>query len=388
MAIFKEYKHNSDRSATDRSRHKRKIDKAIREGIHDIVADESIIGQDGKKKFKIPVKGIKEYRFVHGENENQKTGSAPGKDLKKGDVISKGHKRPGPGEGDKAGDEAGEEFYEVEITLDELASYLFDDLNLPDLEKKSLQQITEKKLKRKGIRSKGIRPRLDKKKTVIQKLKRRAAASKRDNFDPDEDFSFHNDDLRYKHITPVSKEISNAVIFFIMDVSGSMSKAKKYLARSFFFLLYHFIRTKYENTDLVFISHDVEAYEVSEEQFFGRGSSGGTYISSALEKTLEIINKRYHPSQYNIYAFHASDGDNWSNDVQKSIDLSIKLKEICQLYAFCEIEPMEEKFRFSMAKMSDNYKSIVDHKFKLIEMFSKDDVWLAFKKLFGGVSNG
>ncbi|MHA2108852.1 MAG: YeaH/YhbH family protein [Candidatus Hodarchaeales archaeon] len=386
MAIFKEHKHNSDRSATDRQRHKQKIDKAIREGIHDIVADESIIGKNGKKKFKIPVKGIKEYRFVYGENENQKAGSAPGKDLKKGDIIKSGNQKQ-KGKGDKAGNEKGEEFYEVEITLDELSSYLFDDLNLPDLEKKSLKQVTKESYKRKGIRPHGIRPRLDKKKTVVQKLKRKAAASRRENFDPEEDFSFHHDDLRYKHITQTKKEISNAVIFFMMDVSGSMSKTKKYLARSFFFLLYHFIRVKYENTDIVFISHDIEANEVSEEQFFGRGSSGGTYVSSALELTLEIINKRYHPSLYNIYAFHASDGDNWDNDVEKSIDLSIRLKEICQLYAFCEIEPSDQKFNFMPKKMGSHYEPISDHKFKLIEIESKEDVWPAFKKLFG-VNNG
>jgi uncharacterized protein len=386
MAIFKEHKHNSDRSATDRQRHKHKIDKAIKDGIHDIVADESIIGQDGKKKFKIPVRGIKEYRFIYGENENQKAGSAPGKDLKKGDIIQRGQNKQ-KGDGSKPGNESGEEFYEVEITLDELASYLFDDLNLPDLEKKSLKQVTKESFKRKGIRPHGIRPRLDKKKTVVQKLKRKAAASRRENFDPDEDFSFHHDDLRYKHIAPTKKQISNAVIFFMMDVSGSMSKAKKYLARSFFFLLYHFIRTKYENTDIVFISHDVEAREVSEEQFFGRGSSGGTYISSALTLALETINKRYHPSLYNIYAFHASDGDNWGDDINKSIDLSIQLKEICQLYAFCEIEPEDEKFQFAPQKMGEHYETIADHKFKLIEITEKEDVWPAFKKLFGG-NNG
>ena len=384
MAIFKEHKHNSDRSASDRSRHKQKIEKAIKEGIHDIVADESIIGQDGKKKFKIPVKGIKEYRFVYGQNDNKKTGSAPGKDFNKGDVISRDPPKKGKGDGGKAGNKPGEEFYEVEITLDELASYLFDDLNLPELEKKSLNTISQEKFKRKGTRPKGIRPRLDKKKTVIQKLKRKAAASRRENFNEDDDFSFHYDDLRYKHITPVKKQVSNAVIFFLMDVSGSMSKEKKYLARSFFFLLYHFIRTKYENTEIIFIAHDTVAKEVNEEQFFGRGSSGGTMISSALELTLEIINSRYHPSQYNIYTFHASDGDNWTHDVEKSVELSARLKDLCQLYSFCQIEPADEQYNFQIFKMSNEYLKIADHKFKLIDIAKKDDVWPAFRKLFGG----
>ena len=141
MSIFKEHKTTADRSASDRSRHKKKIEKAIREGIHDIVADESIIGQDGKKRIKIPVKGIKEYRFVYGDNDtNKQVGSAPGKNIRKGQQIGKADKK-GNAQGNKPGKEAGEEYYDVEISLEELASYLFDSLNLPDLEKKRITNI-------------------------------------------------------------------------------------------------------------------------------------------------------------------------------------------------------------------------------------------------------
>jgi uncharacterized sporulation protein YeaH/YhbH (DUF444 family) len=123
---------------SDRRRHKHKIEKAIREGIHDIVADESIIGQDGKKKFRIPVRGIKEYRFIYGSGEeNKNVGSAPGRDVKRGQVVRQKSKSKKPGEG-KAGNEKGEEFYEVEISLDELARYLFDELELPDMERKAV----------------------------------------------------------------------------------------------------------------------------------------------------------------------------------------------------------------------------------------------------------
>ena len=132
MSIFKHHKTSSDRSATDRRRHKQKIEEAIKDGVHNIVSDESIIGQDGKKRIKIPVKGIKEYRFVYGENsKNKKVGSAPGKDIKRGRAI--GRRPGGQGQGNSgAGNSEGEELYEVEISLEELAQYLFDDLNLPD----------------------------------------------------------------------------------------------------------------------------------------------------------------------------------------------------------------------------------------------------------------
>ena len=200
MSIFKEHKTIADRSASDRSRHKKKIEKAIREGIHDIVADESIIGQDGKKKIKIPVKGIKEYRFVYGDNDtNKQVGSAPGKNIRKGQQIGKADKKA-PAQGDKPGKDAGEEYYDVEISLEELAAYLFDSLNLPDLEKKRFTNIIGEKMKRHGYRNQGIRPRLDKKETLKRKLRRKNAAKRAGTYDEsdEERFPFHENDLRYK----------------------------------------------------------------------------------------------------------------------------------------------------------------------------------------------
>ena len=172
MSIFKEHKTIADRSASDRRRHKKKIEDAIRDGVHNIVADESIIGQDGKKKIKIPVRGIKEYRFVYGENsQNKKVGSAPGKDIKRGQKVGEAQKQQQPG--DKPGDGKGEEYYEVEISLEELTYYLFNDLELPDLARKTITNVVGEKFKRHGYRSQGIRPRLDKKKTAINRIKKK-----------------------------------------------------------------------------------------------------------------------------------------------------------------------------------------------------------------------
>ena len=177
MSIFRRHKTIADRSASDRARHRKKIEKAIKEGIHNIVAEESIIGKDGKKKFKIPVRGIKEYRFVYGDNGSRRVGSAQGKDVQRGQKIGEKEKQ-GRGKPDKPGQEKGEEYYEVELTLEQLADYLFNDLELPNFEKKRNAQVIAKKIKRKGYRSQGIRPRLDKKKTVIQKLKRKNKAKR------------------------------------------------------------------------------------------------------------------------------------------------------------------------------------------------------------------
>jgi len=387
MSTFKENKGVSDRSGSDRQRHKEKIDRAIKDGIHNIVADESIIGQDGKKKIKIPVKGIKEYRFVYGDNENKKNvGSAQGKDIAKGQKV--GSKDKGqPAKPNKAGNSEGEEYYEVEITLEELANYLFDDLKLPNMEKRKIKNIAEKSYKRHGYRKKGIRPRLDKKQTIKNKIKRKKKAVKNNSFDPESDdrFAFHNDDLKYRHIKEKTKHSSNACVFFIMDVSGSMTKGKKFLARSFFFLLYQFIRSKYENTEHCFISHDYSANEVSEEDFFGKSTNGGTLVSTGLKKCHDIINSRYNPETWNIYVFQCSDGDNWPEDNDNTIELANILKNISQFFGYCEIEPRDRKSAWAqLSALSETYSSLVDKKFKIAEIRNKDDLWLAFQRFFGG----
>ena len=388
MSIFKEHKRSADRSASDRRRHKKKIEDAIREGVYDIVAEESIIGQDGKKKIKIPVRGIKEYRFVYGDSQNnKKAGSAPGKNIKRGQQVGKKQQQQ-QGQGNKPGNQKGEEYYDVEITLEELASYLFDNLDLPDLEKKKFKNVIGEKTKRKGYRNEGIRPRLDKKKTAIQRIKRKASKA-REGAEEEERFPFHDSDLKYRHIAPTPKESSNAVVFFMMDVSGSMTKNKKYIARSFFFLLYQFLRHKYDSVEVVFIAHSVEATEVNEDQFFSKGQGGGTLISSALELTLEIINKRFHPSSWNIYSFHCSDGDNWPVDNDKAVNLSVKIRDLCQLYGYCEIKPDSEELGWGSMSMTDNtigkrYEGIQSNSFKTVKICDASHIWPAFKRFFGG----
>jgi uncharacterized protein len=384
MSVFTEHKTTADRSASDRRRHKHKIEKAIKDGLNDIVAEESIIGKDGKKKIRIPVRGIKEYRFVYGENENnKKVGSAPGKDITRGQRVG-----PKPSEqkkaGEKPGNDKGEEFYEVEITLDELTKYLFDELELPDMAKKSLKKVETQKIKRNGYRPQGIMPRLDKKKTAIARIKRKKAASRREDFDEENKFSFVDDDLTYRHFKNVKKPCSNAVIFFVMDVSGSMTKNKKFMARSFYFLLYHFIRSKYQNTEVVFISHDSEAREVSEEQFFSRGSSGGTLVSTGINEVLRVIESRFHPNNWNIYTFQCSDGDNWPDDTDNVMRAMEKLKSICQLVGYCEIEPNADRHSAwsSEYKLSNIYLPLIDSKFKLSNIKVKSDIWKSFRRMF------
>jgi sporulation protein YhbH len=399
MSTFREHKTIADRSAADRKRHKKKIEKALQEGIKDVVAEETIIGQDGNKKVKIPVKGIKEYQFVYGDNEdNSKAGSAPGKDIKKGQILKRRGNKSGKAAGKKGSNEAGEEYYEVEVTLEELAEYLFAELELPDLDKKRFKFLKDKKLKRSGYRKKGLRSKLSKKETLKRKLKRKKRAIAAGTYDPEagERFPFHEDDLKYKHMKEKQEENNSAVIFFLMDVSGSMDKDKKYLARSFYFLLYQFLRYKYDNIDVVFISHSSEAKEVNEEEFFQRSTFGGTLMSTALEMEKEIISKRYHPSNWNIYTFYCGDGENWSVDNKKTIDLFRELKELNQMICYAEINPNLASFNPTLFNTyGAGYEEdpgglwpmllgLLGDNFKRLKISEGSQIWPSFVKLFGG----
>lgn len=390
MSIFREHKTNADRSAADRSRHKQKIEKAIKDGISDIVAEESIIGQDGKKKIRIPVRGIKEWQFIFGDNSEKKhVGSAPGTDIQKGQVVKKGQQQQGQGGAGKPGNDKGEEFYDVEITLEELAEYLFSSLNLPELEKKKLQTLLQEKPRRHGTRPTGIPPRLDKKESVINRIKRLAAARRAGTVELDEDgnevFPFHDNDLRYHHIKSKPKEATNAAIFFMMDVSGSMTQEIKFIARSFYFLLYQFIRHKYDKVEIVFIAHTTEAHETDEDSFFKRGSAGGTYVSSAPKLAIDIIRDRYHPSAWNVYAFHCTDGDNWGEDNQIALDAYRELCDMCQMVGYCEIKPTDVTPAWDREGwLFKNLPSLAP-KLRHSLIKSKSDIWPTFKKFFGGV---
>ncbi len=344
LAIFREFdSRGRDRSAEDRLRHRKLVEDSIKKNIGNIIAEESIIGKSKDKKIKIPIKGIKEYRFIYGKN---KPGVGSGKgDEKRGDIIGSDQIEQGEGE-EQAGNNEGEDIYETEITIEELINYLFDDLDLPYMQRKKFNEIeSEKKFKRLGYQRKGIKPRLAKKRSVIEKIKREKATNRGTENEVEssieseekERFPFKEDDLRYYHLRKDVKRESNAVVICIMDTSGSMNITKKYIARSFFFLLYQFVRLKYLNVKVVFISHSTVAKEVNEDEFFHKGQSGGTYISSGYEKALEIIEERYNPSVWNVYAFHCSDGDNWREDNNKAVEAAKKLSETCNLFGYGQI---------------------------------------------------
>jgi len=372
----------SDRSAGDRLRHRKKVRDAIRENIADIVAEESVIGQSGDRIVKVPIRGIREYRFIYGDNAGGV--GAGNDDVEEGQVIGR---RPGEGAGPgEAGDQPGVDYYETDISLDELIDIMFEDLELPDLERKALRQMpVARGTRRLGYRRKGIRVHMDKRRTVINRLRRKVAhggtsavETAAGTGDGDR-FPFNKDDLRYRRRMPDEEMESNAVVVCIMDTSGSMDTMKKYLARSFFFLLYQFARTRYRTVELVFISHHSEAREVTENEFFHKGESGGTRISSGYHKALEVIRERYHPELWNLYAFHCSDGDNFSHDDEAALAAAHELCVMCNLFGYGEIKPVGSSYAGS--SMLDKFKSVEVGNFQTVSIKEKKDVWPAFRSL-------
>ena len=378
--IFRPYQpsdaEHSDRSAGDRMRHREKVRQSIRENIADIIAEESIIGRERDRIIKVPIRGIKEYRFIYGENAG---GVAQGEgQLQPGDVVED---RQGQRGDRKAGNQPGVDYYETDVTLEELINIMFEDLELPDLERKKLRETeAERQTKRKGYRRVGIRVRLDKRRTAKKKLRRSFVT--RQNFrekNLNARFPFHEDDLVYRHRTTDIRKESNAVVFCLMDTSGSMDTMKKYLARSFFFLLCHFVSTKYRSVEVVFIAHDAQANVVTEEDFFTKGESGGTMISSAYERVIEIIAARYHPSLWNIYAFHCSDGDNFEADNDTALRRAQELCQLCNLFGYGEIKPQGHYGHES--SMMAVFRRLEAPNFMALQIERKEDVFPGFRTL-------
>ena len=400
--IFRDYSSSdalqSDRSSGDRLRHRQKVRNAIRDNVADIVAEQSIIGRSRDTIVKVPLRGIKEYRFVFGTN-NPKAGQGKG-DSQPGQRVGK-VPQPGdePGDGE-AGDQPGVDYYETDITLEELIDLMFEDLELPDLERKALREtISHAATKRKGYRKVGIRVQLDKRRTALARVKRKFATDNEAQEGAADDavagteapatgaepgvvlqrrrFPFLKNDMRFRRRAEDTDYDSNAVVICMMDTSGSMDQQKKYLARSFFFLLYQFVRTRYELVELVFIAHDAEAHEVSEDDFFHKGESGGTLISTAYQRALEIIDQRYHPALWNVYAFHCSDGDNMPGDNPRCIKLATELCQVCNLFGYGEIKP-SGYFRDQDAMLSV-YKAVQADNFQALRISDKSDVWSSFR---------
>ncbi|HVG39696.1 MAG TPA: DUF444 family protein, partial [Pyrinomonadaceae bacterium] len=227
----------------------------------------------------------------------------------------------------------------------------------------------------------GVMANLDKRRMIMENIKRNAREEKGARFG-----GVKKEDLRFKTWEEDRRYESNAVVLALMDVSGSMGEFKKYIARSFYFWMVRFLRTKYDNVEIVFISHHTEAKEVTEEQFFTQGESGGTVVSSAYQLALDIIKERFRPGDWNIYPFHFSDGDNYYSDNEEAVRLANELITTCNLFGYGEIG---EEGTSSYRRSSGALLSIFNDRLKNKERFvgvridEKEDVYPALKQFFG-----
>jgi hypothetical protein len=343
MAIKKQDWGLSQRGLKDAARHREKIRESIQKNIAEIISDASIITRKKGQIVKVPIRGLKSYRFVYRQESSGGTGVGQG-DGDKGDVIGR---QPAPdGPPGQAGDQPGIDFLETEIDIEELIEMMLKDLGLPNLKKKALTEMAiPKGWKFESIEKKGIVAHLDKKRTLKEAIKRTSAfvaeliqrtgkpeetcrkaiaLAKGDLIlaerilreesipeETEESLSLFSQDLRYRTLEKDIEYQSNAVVLAMMDVSGSMGTMKKYLARSFFFWLVEFLRQIYNHVQIRFISHTTEAKLVDEHDFFHKGESGGTFCHSAYDLAVHLIETEYNPARWNIYPFHFSDGEDF-----------------------------------------------------------------------------
>jgi uncharacterized protein len=356
----------------DQARHNEKVREAIKSNLADIVAEEAIVTSDGNRAIKVPIRSLELPHFRYDTNRKDHLGQGNG-DSQVGDVIGQ-QPGDGPGKGKGAGDQPGMDYYEAEITIDELADLLFEDMGLPNLEQKQAQQIESTIIRFNDIRKSGPMSSLDKRRTVMENI-RRNARNGMPQFG-----GIKNDDLRFKTWTEDVRFETNAVIIAMRDVSGSMGEFEKYISRSFYFWMVKFLRQKYNQVQIVFITHHTEAKEVDEQTFFTLGESGGTKVSSAYRLALDIIRERYSPQDWNIYPFHFSDGDNWGEtDNRLCVDLVHEMLNKCNVFGYGEIR---QGGYGSLSTLMSAFQNIKDEKFIGVTIEDRAGVYPALRRFF------
>ena len=385
--------------------------------MSDAVSKRSITDMDRGEEISIPKKDISEPIFRQGQGGSQRRILPGNKDFTRGDRID----RPegGGGAGGKASNQGeGMDEFVFELNQQEFLEFMFEDLELPNLVRKQLKDSDSYKLIKGGYQRDGIPARLN----IVQSLRgakaRRIAlggAIRRDikaleeelealtddeNSDGDtsnrrteitekldrarrrlNQIPFLDDfDLRYNNMIRQPVPTTSAVMFCLMDVSGSMTQDIKDLAKRFFVLLHMFLKHHYEKTEVVFIRHHTKADEVNEEEFFYSRETGGTVVSSALELMREIIKERYPTDSWNIYAAQASDGENWQDDSPHCRDLLVKsLLPLLQYFAYVEITSGQQQ------ELWETYSEIPEKfpdRFAMCTVKDAADIFPVFRDLF------
>jgi uncharacterized sporulation protein YeaH/YhbH (DUF444 family) len=402
------------KSSENRQRLLKRVEGQIKKALPDIVKNTNVKDlTSSKEKVNIPIKGINEPQFTYDKDTGDKKHVHPGnKEYTEGDLIKKpkGGGGQGSGQGKGSNDPStSEDEFTISISREEFLDYFFSDLELPDLVKKHLNSLVDFKQKRAGYSNYGNPSRLNITKSYKNSMARRMALGMyfdkkikdiedklKGNLTDDERIvleaeldklkkmkigvSFMEEvDLQYNNFEQVAIPVTSAVMFCVMDVSGSMGEKEKDISKRFFMLLYMFLTKQYEKIELVFIRHHTSAKEVTEEEFFNSKESGGTVVISALELMAKIIRERY-SENWNIYAAQASDGDVWdksdAEDCAKILDLDILNKVQYMIYI--------EICRNIEGDLWNNYKVLSNKRrnFEIGKINEVSEIWKVFQDFF------
>ncbi len=291
----------------DQSRFRKIVRGKIRQNLRKYVSHGEMIGRKGRDLVSIPIPQLDVPHFRYGKNGSGGVGQGEGEI---GSPIGRGEQEQG-GVG-QAGNEPGAHMIEVEVSLDELAEILGDELELPNIEPKGTANITQEKSRYTGVRRTGPESLRHFKRTFKQALRRQIASRSYDAADPR--IVPIRDDKRYRSWKTIEQPDANAAVIYMMDVSGSMTDAQKEIVRIEAFWIDTWLKSQYDGVEVRYIIHDAAAKEVDEETFFHTRESGGTRISSAYRVCADLIDTTFPQDEWNIYCFHFSDGDNWGED--------------------------------------------------------------------------
>lgn len=404
-----------NKSIGNRERFLRRFREQIKDAVRRAVTGRSIYDIEQEENITLPRRDVSEPVFGHGPGGIRETVHPGNKEYARGDHIDRPKRGGAGGTGSGSSqDGAGEDDFVFRITREEFMQYFFDDLALPHLVRTQLlPDAPEWKSQRAGFVSDGTPTNLSVVRSMRVALSRRialggetrrqlraveaqlAAEMRRTPVVADgilvmkeqiEVFRrrlsaipfFDPFDLRYRNRVRVPLPTSKAVMFCLMDVSGSMDEARKDIAKRFFILLYLFLRRHYERTDVIFIRHHTQAAEVSEEEFFHSAETGGTVVSSALTLMHQIIQTRYPSDEWNIYGAQASDGDNWHQDSPKCRELLVsKLLPVSRYFAYVQVGEEDQNLWKEYSQVLESNTN-----FAMRKLGGAEEIYPVFKELF------
>src|SRR3954463_207975 len=314
------------RGARDWLRHNQKVREAVKNTLPEILSGEDLMTGDSKNRtVMVPVKFLEHSRFRLADPSSQQ-GAGQGQG-QPGDVLQPGRDK-GDAQSQSGGTENGEIRFVVEMKLEEIIDWIWEELKLPDLKPKRTATMDEPDYVREGWDKRGARSRLDRRRTLKEAVKRRAGQEKPG--------AIVNEDLRFRQLVKRPTPATSAAVIFALDVSGSMDEAQRRLAKQFFFFALQGIRRQYAKVETVFLAHAAQAWEFDESQFFQASSSGGTVTSTVARLALDVMSTRYDPNRYNVYFFYASDGENAAEDRDEARTSLSEIAHQVNYTGYCE----------------------------------------------------